>query len=315
MVKISVVIPVFNEELLINELIKRVTENILTITKMYEVIIIDDGSVDKTWLQIQNEVNKSEKIKGIRFSKNFGHHYAITAGLNQVIGEWTIVMDGDLQDRPEVIPKLYQKAIEGYDIVFVSRKNRPESNTYKILQKIYYIVLRKLSGIDFDYRQANYSIISQKVVQAFNLFPETARFYGSTIKWLGFNRTYIEADHGQRFSGSPSYSIRKRIRLALDIIFSFSERPLKFSIYLGAIMSIGSIICGLFLFYRYLRNGFSVEGWASIIISIYLLSGIILLMIGVFGIYLGRVFTEVKKRPLYIIAEQANPDNKNNNSI
>jgi dolichol-phosphate mannosyltransferase len=210
-------------------------------------------------------------------------------------------MDGDLQDRPEVIPELYEKAQEGYDVVFVSRQNRQEGKLYLLAQNIFYLILRVLSGMDFNSRQANFSIISRKVVEAFKTFPENARFYGSTIKWLGFNGTQIFADHGQRLSGSPSYTIKKRIKLASDIIFSFSERPLKFAMASGILMALFSALIGMRVIYNSIVFGYSVVGWASLISVVFFSTGMILMVAGVTGIYVGKVFKEVKDRPLYII--------------
>ena len=301
MTHLSIVIPVYNESSLIDELVKRVKQNVKLITEDYEIIIVDDGSHDNTWNSIENEAKSENRIKGIKFSRNFGHHYAITAGLHNSIGEWVVVMDGDLQDRPEVIPDLYKKAQEGFDVVFVSRQNRPEKLYYRIAQKIFYWILRSLSGLDFDSRQANFSIINKKVVEAFKKFPENARFYGSTIKWLGFNRSFILADHGVRHSGKPSYTIRKRFKLASDIILSFSERPLKVAVTFGLLVTLSSIIMSIWLIIGALNFNFSVLGWPSIMTSIFFLGGSILTVLGIIGIYLGRVFNQVKSRPLYIV--------------
>jgi glycosyltransferase involved in cell wall biosynthesis len=306
MVLLSVVIPVYNESSLINELIRRVKTNIKLITEDYEIIIVDDGSQDNTWNSIEEEAKSESRIKGVKFSRNFGHHYAITAGLHNSNGDWVVVMDGDLQDRPEVIPDLYKKAQEGFDVVFVSRKNRPEKLYYRIAQKFFYLILRTLSGIDFDSRQANFSIINKKVVGAFKNFPENARFYGSTIMWLGFKRTLIYADHGVRFSGKPSYTFRKRLKLAIDILISFSERPLKVAIGIGVILSTLSTLIAIRIAFGALQHGYSVSGWASLIVSVFFLGGSILTALGIVGIYLGRVFNEVKKRPLYIVEEFLN---------
>jgi dolichol-phosphate mannosyltransferase len=306
MTKLSVVIPVLNEETLIQELIDRVTLNCEKITNDYEVIIVDDGSLDRTWLKISDASKLNKKIKGLKFSRNFGHHYALTAGLHETIGEWVVVMDGDLQDRPEVIPYLYQESQKGYDVVFVSRKNRPEKIYYRALQKIFYWFLKSLSGLNFDSSQANFSIISRKVVDAFKSFPENARFYGSTIMWLGFKRSKIFADHGKRLSGKPSYTFRKRLRLASDIILSFSERPLKFAIGVGVILSTISIIVATWIIYAAITWGYSVTGWTSLIFSIFFFSGVILVFLGIIGIYLGRVFQEVKRRPLYVVSDRLN---------
>ena len=306
MTHLSVVIPVLNEESLIQELIKRVTLNCEKITTDYEVLIVDDGSIDNTWSKILDASKLDKKIKGLKLSRNFGHHYALTAGLHETVGDWVVVMDGDLQDRPEVIPDLYQKSQEGYDVVFVSRMNRPERLPYKILQKIFYGLLKVLSGLDFDSSQANFSIVHRKVVDAFNSFPENARFYGSTIMWLGFKRSKIFADHGKRLSGKPSYTLKKRLRLASDIILSFSERPLKFAISVGIIVSTISIVSAAWIIYAAFTWGYSVTGWTSLIFSTFFFSGVILIFLGIIGIYLGRVFQEVKRRPLYVISERVN---------
>jgi dolichol-phosphate mannosyltransferase len=306
MTKLSVVIPVLNEEALIQELVNRVTFNCEKITNDYEVIIVDDGSLDGTWLKISDASKLNTKVKGLKFSRNFGHHYALTAGLHESVGEWVVVMDGDLQDRPEVIPDLYQESQKGYDVVFVSRKNRPEKIPYRALQKIFYWSLKSLSGIDFDSSQANFSIINRKVVDAFKSFPENARFYGSTILWLGFKRSKIFADHGKRLSGNPSYTLKKRLRLASDIILSFSERPLKFAIGVGVTLSSISILVAAWIIYAAITWGYSVTGWTSLIFSIFFFSGVILVFLGIIGIYLGRVFQEVKRRPLYIVSDRIN---------
>ena len=303
---ISVVAPILNEETLISEFIKRVTVQLNKINSDYEIILIDDGSSDDSWRQIQIAAKDDKKILGIKLSKNFGHHYAITAGLHNSKGEWVVVMDTDLQDRPEVIPELLDKAQEGFDVVFVSRQQRPESFAYKLGQRLFYASLRFLSGIDFDSKQANFSIINRKVVEAFKKFPENARFYGSTIKWLGFSRASINAAHGIRFSGSPSYTIKKRITLALDIILSFSDRPLRFAIGLGLLMSVVSVLFSLWIFIGAINWGFSVIGWPSLIVSTFFTGGIILIVLGIIGIYLGRIFREVKARPLYVISESLN---------
>jgi len=306
MTHLSIVIPLYNESTLISELIRQVNLSATEVTTDFEVMLIDDGSSDQTWNQILKLTEKQTNLKGIKLSRNFGHHYAITAGLKNATGEWVVVMDGDLQDRPEVIPKLYKKAQEGSDIVFVSRINRPEKLYYKIIQKTFYWFLGIMSGIKFDSTQANFSIINRKVVDAFNDFPESARFYGTTIKWLGFKSTQIQADHGIRFSGKPSYTFKKRIKLAADIIIAFSERPLKFAVVLGLLISTSSVIAAIWIIYSATNWGYSVTGWASLMFSIFFFSGILLIVLGIVGIYIGRIFQEVKRRPLYLISEKAN---------
>ena len=306
MTHLSVVVPVLNESTLIEELITQIKLNSQKITEQFEIIIIDDGSIDQTWDLIAKFAGKDKRIRGIKFSRNFGHHYAITAGLQKSIGDWVVVMDGDLQDRPEVIQKLYKKAQEGYDTVFVSRINRPEAWYYLITQKIFYWFLSFLSGIEFDNKQANFSIINRKVVAAFNEFPENSRFYVSTIKWLGFNNSFVTAEHGKRFSGKPSYTLRKRIKLAVDVIVAFSERPLRFSIYLGLSVSLFSILGAIYILIKAFLQGFSVVGWSSLIISVFFFGGILLIVLGILGVYIGQIFKEVKSRPLFVISENIN---------
>ena len=306
MAHLSVVIPVFNESSLVQELISRVKSNAILITEDFELIIVDDGSMDNTWELIEIEANRENRVKGIKLSRNFGHHYAITAGLHSATGDWVVVMDGDLQDRPEVIPELYKKAVSGFDVVFVSRQNRPEKLYYRIAQKLFYWLLRSLSGINFDSRQANYSIINKKVVEAFKNFSEHARFYGSTIKWLGFKTSFIMADHGIRHSGKPSYTFRKRIKLAADVILAFSERPLRFAIGFGLTMSLSAIIISFWIFWRTLKFEVVDLGFSSILVAILFVGGSILIVLGILGIYLGRVFNQVKNRPLYISSAEIN---------
>ena len=305
------VVPLLNEEGVVEELITRVTKSVQKITQDYEIILVDDGSQDATWEKIDVASNLEKRIKGLRFSRNFGHHYAITAGLREALGEWVVVMDGDLQDRPEVIPELYQKAQEGYEVVFVSRENRPERFYYKLAQRFFYWTLRFLSGIDFDSTQANFSIINERVVKAFNRFPENARFYGSTIKWLGFKRAALPATHGNRFSGKTSYTFRKRLTLALDIIIAFSDRPLKFAIGLGAIISATTVLAVVWITFAKLSWDFTVSGWTSLIVAIFFFSGVIIFLLGILGIYVGRIFHEVKSRPLYVVKEIKNINSYN----
>lgn len=306
MTHISVVAPIYNEEQNIEEFASRVKIALEKISTDYKIFFIDDGSKDGSWLKIKKLSENDNKITGLKFSKNFGHHYAITAGLNHVDSDWVIVMDSDLQDRPEVIPELYQKAQEGFDVVFVSRINRPESITYRSLQKLFYFILKVSSGIKFDSSQANFSIISRKVVEAFNKFPEQARFYGSTILWLGFKRTSINAEHGTRFKGKPSYNFKKRLKLASDIILAFSDRPLKFAVVIGLLFSLISLVMTIYVLFRALFDEFTVTGWASLILSIFLIGGVQISILGILGIYISKVFNEVKSRPLYLIDEKIN---------
>jgi glycosyltransferase involved in cell wall biosynthesis len=306
MTHLTIIIPVLNEGLLIDELIRRVKLNVGTLTQDYEILFIDDGSSDDTWSKINLHSLDDKRVKGIKFSRNFGHHFAITAGLNNSSGDWVIVMDGDLQDRPEVVPELYHKALEGFDVVFVSRVNRPEKAYYRLLQKLFYFLLNIFSGLDFNSKQANFSIIKRKVVNAFNLFPEASRFYVSTIKWLGFKTSSITANHGERFLGKPSYTVRKRFKLAIDIILAFSNKPLRFIVYLGIILSAFSILLVLLILTVDNLALKQLNSELTLTLVLLLLGGVTLLALGIIGIYVGNIYTQVKQRPLYIISEKIN---------
>jgi len=307
--ELSIVIPFLNEEENISIIIKRISEVMERQFEKYEVICVDDGSKDNSWNMIVKECSKDMKIKGIKFSRNFGHHYAITAGIKYSIGNLIIVMDGDMQDKPEVIPSLLDEINKGFDIVFVSRRNRNDAGWYKLLQKLFYFILNTLSGLKFNSAQANFSIISRKVADSFLEISENARFYGSSIMWLGFKRSEVNADHGVRFSGRPSYTLKKRIKLALDIILTYSDRPLKFAIGLGILTSIISFASIIFSPMSLYGPGFAnTNGFYSKVLfaAIFLTSGIILIFLGIIGTYIGRIFNEVKNRPLYIIDKLEN---------
>jgi len=304
--EICVVAPIYNENSLVEEFVKQTARVLQQITNNYEIILVDDGSNDSSWKYILNETQKNNKVKGLKLSRNFGHHYAITAGIHNAKSNWVVVMDSDLQDRPEVIPNLYLEAIKGYDVIFVARTNRPESIFYKTLQKTFYWILRVATGIKFDSRQANFSIISRKVADAFKMFPENARFYASTIKWLGFNTSYIEARHGKRYLGTPNYTFRKRLKLAADIIIAFSDRPLRFAVGLGLVMSLLSIISTIYFVILALQKQIlDIYIYFTFSIALFL-SGVVFIILGIIGIYLGRVFNEVKRRPLYVVSETIN---------
>ena len=303
---ISVVVPLNNEELIVDELVNRLLQTLELIEKSYEIIIVDDGSTDLTWQKLEEVSRKDNRIKCLKLSRNFGQHSAITAGLEFAQGNWNVVMDGDLQDRPEVIPALLDEALKGFDVVFVSRQNRPETKKYLAMQRIFYNILNKLSGLQIDSAQANFSIINSTVREAYLKIPEQIRFYGSAISWLGFKRSKIGANHGGRYKGKTSYSLKSRIKLAVDIIFSYSNRPLIFGTLLGFILTLLSLGMLAAILIRYLLFGFTVMGWASLMVSIFFSTGAILFMIGVMGLYIGRIFEEVKRRPIYIIDKKIN---------
>ena len=302
---ITAVAPVFNEEANVQELADRLAASLGKVSVDYEIILVDDGSSDATWANIVGATKKDARVRGLRLSRNFGQHTAITAGLEAADAEWVVVLDGDLQDRPEVIPELYAKAAEGHDVVFVNREHRPDGQLYLLGQRIFYKSLRFLTGTDYNPAHGNFSIISRKVLDRYKDISERDRFYGGLVEWLGFRRATLNAKHGFRFAGHTSYNLFRRLRFAKNIILSFSTRPLYIALALGCVVTAFSFFYGLIVLFRALFYGYSVEGWPSIMVSIYFLGGVQMLMIGMNGLYIGRISDEIKQRPLYIVSETA----------
>jgi len=299
---LSVVVPIFREELTLRELYRRLCKSLSTIDRDFEIILVSDGGGDRSWDIIRELAAADVRVKGVKCTRNFGQHLAISAGLDVCDGDWTVVMDGDLQDRPEVIPELYAKALQGYDVVFVSRMERPERAIYRLAAGVFYRVFKLLANTDYDPAHGNFSIISRHVVEQYRAMGEALRFYGGIVDWLGFQRTTIRAKHGSRYAGNPGYTLRKRLLLAYHIILAHSDRPLHFSITFGLLISLWSGGTGMWMIARSLFvKQYSVEGWTSLMVSIFFMGGIILMVLGIMGIYIGKIFNETKGRPLYVV--------------
>lgn len=305
MPRLSVVAPVYREAKVLPELYRRIAFALLPVTQDFEIVLVADGSNDGSWQIIKQLSAADSRVKGIKFTRNFGQHLAISAGLDACDGDLVVVMDSDLQDRPEVIPALVAKAREGFDVVFVARKNRPEPAAYQLAARVFYRVLRFLAKTNYEPAHGNFSIISRRVVERYREMGETLRFYGGIVDWLGFERSSIEAEHGERFAGQPGYNLRKRCKLASEIILAHSDRPLHFSVFFGVAISVLSGVTGIYMVVRSLFfRQYSVEGWTSLMVSMFFMSGIILLVLGVIGIYIGKIFNEIKQRPLYVIDDR-----------
>ncbi len=305
-VLISVVIPVYKSEKFLKDLYHRLVTQIESFTSDFEIIMIEDCGGDKSW-QIINELSQKDKrVKGIQFSRNFGQHYGITAGLDYCSGEWVVVMDSDLQDRPEEIPHLYAKALEGYDIVLACRGKRRDPLVQKIMSWFFYKVFNYLTEMNYNPQVGNFRIISKKVVMHFRQMRERLRFFGGLIDWMGFPVAYIDVQHDSRAKGKSSYTFKKKFKIAYEAIISYSDKPLKMSIQFGFIMSLLAFLYGIYIVIRAIIFGSAIAGWSSLMVSIYFVGGIIIATLGVIGIYLGKTFDEVKKRPLYITKETIN---------
>lgn len=303
---ISIIVPVYRCCESLEPLYKRLLNTLTVITNQFEIILIDDASPDDAWEKISILAQHDFRVKGIRFSRNFGQHHAISAGIDQAVGDWAIVMDCDLQDRPEEIVKLYQKAQEGYDIVWGKRVERQDHWFKKMGSYYYHKVYDYFTERRTDSTIANFSIISSQVVHELRKFTEQGRSFPIFVEWLGFNMAMIEIEHAQREFGKSAYTLKKLIRFAMDSIVAQSNKPLRLSIQIGFSLALLSCLYAVWLIIRYFLFGTVVEGWTSVMVSIYFLAGLLLANLGVIGLYIGRIFDEVKARPLYIVKEKLN---------
>jgi polyisoprenyl-phosphate glycosyltransferase len=303
---ISVVIPVYMGEPYISRLTERVKSVIHSIPSDYEILLVDDASPDGAWDKIIEECRKDSKVKAINFSRNFGQHYAISAGLKYAVGNWIVVMDCDLQDVPEEINQLYYKAQEGYDIVYGKRKIRNDSVIKKIHSRLYYLILGYLTETKQDSDIANFGIYNKKCIHSFLQMGDYSRNFNTMIRWTGFNTTSINVSHSLREIGKSSYNFKKSFSLALDTILSFSDKPLRITIKFGFLISISSFLLGVYYLIKYFSGEITVLGYTSLIISIWFLSGLIISIIGMVGLYIGKIYEKVKERPLYIIKDIIN---------
>ncbi|MEY5049230.1 MAG: hypothetical protein RLZZ175_2589 [Bacteroidota bacterium] len=299
--KLSIVSPVYRAEKIIPELVSRIISATSKITDNFEIILVEDCGPDNSWEAIELECKKNTKIKGIKLSRNFGQHYAITAGLNYAKGEWVVVMDCDLQDMPEEIPNLFEKTKEGFDIVLARRYERQDTFLKRLSSKLFYSTLSYLTGVKQDATVANFGIYNHKVIKAIITMKESIKYFPSMVKWVGFKSTKLNVQHAERAEGNSSYNLKRLINLALDIILAYSDKPLRLTVKAGLIISFSSFIFAIFTFIRAIFHDFKISGYASTIISIWLFSGLIIFILGIIGLYLGKVFDGVKGRPSYIV--------------
>ncbi|MDF2452412.1 MAG: glycosyltransferase [Bacteroidota bacterium] len=307
---LSVVSPVYGAEGTIDELVKQLVEVLETLDADYEIILVDDCGPDKSWDKIKQNSIIHSRVKGIKLSRNFGQHFAITAGIDHAQGDYVIVMDCDLQDDPKYIPVLFEKIREGYDIVYTLKNARKHSFFKNITATLFNKVFNYL--IDNKSHRSNnnvgaYSIISKKVVQAFRSYNDYHRHYLSVLRWLGFKHCYIDIEHKERFEGKSSYTFSTLMVHALNGIVSQSDKLLRIFVTLGLSISLLSFLSILVIVFLYFVQGF-LSGWASTIIIMLFSTGVILTGIGVLGIYLGKTFEQTKNRPKYVVDEKLNDE-------
>ena len=302
---VSIVVPVYKAEACLEELCRRLVAALEPVFPVFEIIMAEDASPDKSWETMVRIMASEPRCKGIRLSRNFGQHYAITAGLEHASGDWVVVMDCDLQDQPEEIGKLYRAAKDGgYDVVFGRRVHRRDSLMKRMSSKCFYAVYNYFTDAKFDNTVSSFSIARQPVIEEFLHMREHNRSFPLFILWLGFSVGYVEVAHGERFAGKTSYSFCKLLRLSAESILAQSNKPLHLSIAAGLLLALGSFLVALYFVLKYFLFGIPVTGWTSMIVSLWFIGGVILLNLGVHGLYLGRVFNEVKNRPLYVIRQK-----------
>jgi dolichol-phosphate mannosyltransferase len=308
--KISIVSPVYNSEKIVNELVNRITEEIENLTEDYEIILIDDHSQDNSWVEIKKIADQNKFVKGMKFSRNFGQHAAIKAGLEQVKGDCCIVMDCDLQDDPKYFKELFDKWKEGNDIVYTRKKSRSHSIFKNITAKLFNIVFNWLldnRNVRASGEVGSFSLISRKVINEFGKYNDYQFHYIQVLRWLGFKTDSIFIEHNDRFEGRSTYTVNKLLKHAMVGIVFQTDKLLRVSIYIGFAFSILSIILSIILVFNYFIVG-PQPGWTSLIVVILFATGLILLSIGVLGLYVGKMFEQVKNRPQYVIDENVNCD-------
>ena len=301
---ISVVIPIYNEESNIPALYQRLCRVMETMQVSYELVFVNDGSRDNSLQLLYELAERDDRVRYINFSRNFGHQIAVTAGLDVATGMAAVIIDADLQDPPELIPALYQKMHEGYEVVYAKRRSRRgESIFKKLTAKLFYRILVRITHISIPVDTGDFRIVSRKVLNALRLMPEQNKFLRGQISWIGYRQTFVEYDRAERQGGETGYTYSKMLRFALDGITAYSDVPLKAATVSGFLVSgIAFLVVLCTLWSRFVTRDYQ-PGWASLMISILFLGGVQLIAVGIIGEYLARLSANVRQRPLYIISD------------
>lgn len=302
-IEVSVVVPVYNAAGCLSELHRRLTGTLGRLTSSFEIVLVDDGSLDGSWAAIAQLAKDDPRVRALRLSRNFGQHAAITAGLKECEGAWAVVMDCDLQDPPEEIPRLWHRAQEGVDIVLARRRQRQHSLFRRAAARLYFTLLGLFNRTVFDSAYGTFSIISRRVIDTFLRVEDGSRHYLLMLYWLGFERAAIEYDHGDRYSGESTYRLRTLIKHALDGIFFQTTVFLRWIIHAGFLLSATGLALAAYLVYHYFRSG-ALEGWTSLAVLILIIGGFTIVSIGVAALYIARIFEQVKGRPLFVVSRR-----------
>lgn len=303
---ISVVIPEYCGAKMVHELVSRLKNSISKISEDFEIILVNDASPDNAWQEIERECSDDKRVKGLDLSRNFGQHCAITAGLHFAKGEWVVVMDCDLQDAPEEIPTLYNKAKEGWDIVLVRRVNKKFKFWKRFTSTLFHKTFNWLAGIKTESGVGNFSMYNKKVIEEFNKMPEYSRSLGSLVRYLGFKKTIVDIEHSERLEGKSSYTLKKLFKLAFDVIIAQSNRPLKVAVTFGFIISFVSMLLALYNVVARFIGIINLAGYTTTVFSIWFIGGMIMFFIGIQGLYINKIFDQVKGRQIFIVSKQIN---------
>lgn len=299
---LSIVVPVFNEELIIEELVRRMVAAAESITPQYEIIFVNDGSRDTTLQRLQESCAGNSRLHYISFSRNFGHQIAITAGMDYASGEAIVTIDGDLQDPPELIVEMFQQYRQGFKVVYAKRLARKGETFFKrFTARTFYRLMARLTSFDIPLDVGDFRLISRDVLDYLKRMKEYDKYLRGQIAWLGFKSTYVMFDRDERKFGKTNYPFKKMLRLAFNGITAFSDSPLKLATNIGFMVCIISFLIGVYALWSYFIGHDTVPGWASTIISITFLGGVQLLSLGIIGEYISRIINNVRHRPLYVV--------------
>ncbi len=300
---ISVVVPVYRGEYFLDDLVARVKSSVQSIGGRLELVLIEDGGPDKSWERLQELQQLHPEVVAAQLSRNFGQHKAITAGLSLTTGDWIVVMDCDLQDRPEEIPNLFRTTTEGWEVVLARRVARQDNFLKRACSRAFSWTLGYLTATRQDPTVANFGIYKRSVIEAVLAMPDSFRCFPVMVRWVGFRTTAIDVEHASRSIGESSYSFSSALNLALDTILAFSDRPLRITLKIGMLLSISACCSAFAIIFMALRGSFTQAGWASIIVSIWFFSGLIISLLGCVGLYVGKAYEQSKNRPIFLIRE------------
>lgn len=300
----SIIVPIFNEQETIPALRERIGNVMATFDAPCEVVVVDDGSADGSFELLKTIYLKDPRFKIVSFSRNFGHQIAISAGIDHAVGDAVMIIDGDLQDPPEVLPQFIKKWKEGYDVVYAIRTKRKENIFKRAAYALFYRLLKRLSYLDIPLDSGDFCLLDKRVVEAMRKLPERLRFVRGLRTWVGFRQVGLPYERERRFAGSPKYTFTKLLGLAYDGIFSISTTPLRLAVYSGFSLAALAFLGGLLVIYDKLVYGIAIVGWSSTIVIIAFLGGVILSTLGMIGEYVSRIYEEVKSRPLYVVKEK-----------